>query len=266
MYKLGVPVKRRNLECERTMNPLQSISTVLIRPTHPGNIGGSARALKNMGLGHLSLVAPADTGSSEAIARAADAADVLASARICESLDAALADCHFIVGTTARTRRIEWPTVDPREGAARVLAEAQKGQVALLFGQERSGLTNVELDRCHLLIYIPASPIYPSLNLVCAVQIVAYEIYRTFAGGSVAAAVTEADPVTDADMARFYEHLQEVLMQIEFLDPENPRLLDRRLRRLFNRAQLDRNEFNILRGVLTQVQASLRKLDSRSKE
>jgi tRNA (cytidine32/uridine32-2'-O)-methyltransferase len=247
------------------MNPLQSIRTVLIRPTHAGNVGGAARALKNMGLEQLYLVAPAGYRNGEALARAADARDVLESAVVCPSLDEAIGDCRFVLGTTARTRRIEWPTVDPREGAARVLEQAKRGPVALLFGQERSGLTNVELDRCNVLVYIPASAVYPSLNLVCAVQILAYEIFRLGSEPLPPPASAEV-PATDAEVTHFYRHLEEVLIQIAFLDPANPRLLQRRLRRLFNRVQLDQNEVNILRGILTQIQSALRKLDRNGKE
>lgn len=247
------------------MNPLSAIRAVLVRPTHPGNIGGAARALKNMGLSRLYLVAPAGRNAADANARAAGAADVLAHAVSCDALDDAIGDCHFVVGTTARSRRIEWPIVDPRDAAARLVQQAQRGPVAMLFGPERSGLTNIELDRCHLVVCIPSHPDYPSLNLVCAVQILAYEIYRRASDVSVAPATTDA-PATDAEMNHFYRHLEEVLTQIKFLDPENPRLLERRLRRLFNRAQPDQNEVNILRGVLTQVQTALRKLDTRTKE
>lgn len=240
------------------MNPLHTIRTVLIQPSHPGNIGGTARALKNMGLGRLYLVAPADYQSAEATARAADAADILARAAVCATLDEAIGDCHFVVGTTARTRRIGWPMLDPREGAVALMEQAQRGPVGVLFGQERAGLTNEELDRCHRVMYIPSSPDYPALNLVCAVQIVAYEIYRV-AAESRYGAVPADPPVTEAEMKYFYRHLEEVLIEIEFLDPKNPRLLRRRLHRLFNRAQPDQNEMNILRGVLKQVQVSLRK-------
>lgn len=243
------------------MNPLQAIRAVLIRPTHPGNIGGAARALKNMGLERLVLVAPVDYQGADARARAADATDVLSHAVACDTLEQATGDCHFVMGTTARSRRIEWPVVDPRDGAARLVEEAQRGPVAVLFGQERSGLTNAELDCCHLLTYIPANPAYPSLNLVCAVQIVAYEIYRLVSGGRQPAGRPDV-PATDADMRHFYLHLERALVEIGFLDPANPRLLMRRLRRLFNRAQFDQNEVNIMRGILTQIEAALRKRDS----
>jgi tRNA (cytidine32/uridine32-2'-O)-methyltransferase len=246
------------------MDLLQSIRAVLVQPTHPGNIGGAARALKNMGLTQLYLVAPADYRGADAVARAADAGDVLSRTVACRTLDDAIGDCPFVVGTTARSRRIEWPMADPRAAAARLLEEARRGPVAVLFGQERSGLTNAELDRCHLLVSIRSSPEYPSLNLVCAVQILAYEIYCLVSPGLPAALPSEV-PATVAEMRRFYRHLEGVLAEIEFLDPTNPRLLQRRLRRLFNRAQPDRNEVNILRGILTQVQTALRKPVGRSK-
>lgn len=260
MYKLAIPVKRRpHALATGRMNPLQAIRVVLIQPSHPGNIGGTARALKNMGLKQLYLVAPADHRSAEATARAADAADVLASATVCATLDEAIGDCHFVVGTTARNRRIEWPMLDPREGAAMLLEHAPHGPVAVLFGQERSGLKNDELDRCHRVMYIPSSPEYPALNLVCAVQVVAYEMYRR--GIEHISTTSPADPpVTQTEMDHFYRHLEEVLIEINFLDPTNPRLLHRRLRRFFNRAQPDQNEMNILRGVLKQVQVTTRKL------
>jgi tRNA (cytidine32/uridine32-2'-O)-methyltransferase len=259
LYKLAIPVKRRrHALATARMNLLQSIRAVLIQPSHPGNIGGTARALKNMGLRRLYLVAPADHRSAEATARAADAVDVLADATVCATLDEAIGDCHFVVGTTARNRRIEWPMLDPSEGAAMLLEQAQRGPVAVLFGQERSGLKNEELDRCHRVMYIPSSPEYPALNLVCAVQVVAYEMYRLAIAG-ISTAPTTDPPVTQTEMDHFYRHLEKVLIDINFLDPTNPRLLRRRLRRFFNRAQPDQNEMNILRGVLKQVQVTTRK-------
>lgn len=247
------------------MERLQAIRTVLVNPTHPGNMGGAARALKNMGLDQLYLVGPSDYPSPEATARAADAADVLDRAIVCATLDQAIGACHFVVGTTARSRRIGWPTLEPSAGAQRLLEEAARGPVALLFGQERMGLTNEEIDRCHAMVHIPSSPAYPSLNLVSAVQILAYEIYRSAAGSTVSARVSEV-PAREEEMDLFYRHLEEVLLRTGFLDPANPRLLLRRLRRLFNRAQPDQNEVNILRGILTSVERGLRKLDTNSKE
>jgi tRNA (cytidine32/uridine32-2'-O)-methyltransferase len=251
-----------------TTQRLRSIRTVLVRPTHAGNIGATARALKNMGLEQLYLVAQEDYPSPEAEARAADAKDVLARAVVSAGLDEALRECHFVMGTSARARRITWPLMNPRTGAARLLLEAERGPVALLFGQERTGLTNEELDRCHALVHIPASPSYSSLNLACAVQILAYEMYQAAAvvGGQQTASESDM-PASAEEVERFYRHLEAVLVEIAFLDPANPRFLMRRLRRLFGRAQPDQNDINILRGILTEVQKTVRyKLDKNAKE
>lgn len=247
---------------------LSNIRIVLVRPTHPGNVGATARALKNMSLRTLYLVAPEDYPSREATDRAVGAGDVLQGAVICGSLDEALRGCQLVIGTSARSRRIEWPALDPGICAQRLVEGARQGTVALLFGQERTGLTNAELDLCHFVVTIPSDKQYSSLNLAAAVQILAYEIHRAAAAG-VAASAIEAGagrPVGSEDMQRFYQHLEEVLQQIEFLDPENPRLLMRRLMRLFNRAALDHNEMNIMRGILTAIQKHRTKLDNNSKE
>jgi tRNA (cytidine32/uridine32-2'-O)-methyltransferase len=236
--------------------PLIDIRIVLIRPTHPGNVGAVARAIKNMQLESLYLVSPEDFPSPEATARAAGAGDVLERAVVCDSLDEAIKGCHLVIGTTARMRRIEWPELDTVECARTLLTGSRQGPVALLFGQERMGLTNPELDRCQYVVTIPSNPEHPVLNLACAVQILAYEIYRAELAGRVAddQQEREAEPVGSEDMRLFYQHLEEVLHQTGFLDPDNPRFLMRRLMRLYNRAQLDRNELNILRGILTSIQ------------
>jgi TrmH family RNA methyltransferase len=238
-----------------------NIRIVLVRPTHPGNVGATARAMKNMSLRSLYLVEPERFPSPEAMDRAAGADDVLDSAVICASLDEALKDCHLVIGTSARPRRIEWPTLDPAAGAGRLVEGAQQGPVALLFGQERTGLLNSELDRCHFVVTIPADLAYSSLNLASAVQILAYEIYRAVLAGRPGEAVEarEGRLASSEDMQRFYQHLAEVLQQIGFLDPDNPRYLMRRLMRLFNRAGMDDNEMNILRGILTAIQQHLPK-------
>jgi len=238
-----------------------NIRIVLVRPTHPGNVGATARAMKNMAMRSLYLVEPERFPSPEATDRAAGADDVLDSAVICASLDGALKDCHLVIGTSARPRRIEWPTLDPAAGAGRLVEGAQQGPVALLFGQERTGLLNSELDRCHFVVTIPADQAYSSLNLASAVQILAYEIYRAVLAGRPGEAMEarEGRLASSEDMQRFYQHLAEVLQQIGFLDPDNPRYLMRRLMRLFNRAGMDDNEMNILRGILTAIQQRLPK-------
>lgn len=237
---------------------LANIRIVLVRPTHPGNIGGTARAMKNMGLDRLCLVSPERFPDDEAEARAADASNVLSGALVFDTLEAAVGDCVLTIGTSSRARRIGWPTLTPNECAERLVATQSTGPVALLFGQERTGLTNEELDRCHAVVSIPVSPAYPSLNLVCAVQILAYEILQAFqrSDGALArgAAAEELAPATREELDRFYEHLERVLVRIGFLDPANPRLLMRRLTRLFNRAEPVQSELNILRGILTAVE------------
>ena len=237
--------------------PLSDIRIILIRPTHDGNIGACARAMKTMGLSSLWLVAPQTRVGEPAYAMAAHADDLLHQAVIVPDLETALADCRYVVGTSARPRRIEWPALDPREAARQLVERGRDGSVALLFGQERTGLTNEELDRCQAVVSIPANPDYPSLNLAAAVQILAYEIRlsalagerRDEEGGDDAQARS-----TREDMQRFYEHLERVMIETRFLDPAKPRFLMRRLTRLFNRAQPDENELNILRGILTSVE------------
>ncbi|TAM45115.1 MAG: RNA methyltransferase [Gammaproteobacteria bacterium] len=243
------------------MRVLANIRIVLSRPTHPGNIGAAARAMKTMGLTRLALVAPKRFPAPEAAALAADAGDVLDRATVLSSLAEAVQDCRLVVGCSARPRRIGWPTMTPAEGARRLAEAAATGTVALVFGQERTGLTNDELDRCHAVITIPANPEYPSLNLASAVQVLAYELRQTALAGASETGEGEAagSPVTQDQLDLLYRHLEEVLVEIRFLDPNNPRLLMRRLKRLFNRAGLDQNELNILRGILTEVERSLRK-------
>lgn len=235
--------------------PLQNIRTVLVETSHPGNIGASARALKNMGLEQLVLVRPALFPHAEATARASGADDLLARARVVDNLDAALVGCGLVMGTSARSRTLARPALDPRQSARRMIELSRYSEVALVFGRERSGLTNDELDRCHYQVHIPANPAYSSLNLAAAVQVLAYEL--RMAGAADEKPQFPAGhtlPATSDQMAHFYEHLQQVLIEIDFLDPGNPRQLMRRLRRLFNRAQPDQNEINILRGILTAVQ------------
>ncbi|MHB8534641.1 MAG: RNA methyltransferase [Sulfuricaulis sp.] len=239
---------------------LSNIRIVLVRPTHPGNVGATARAMKNMSLRSLYLVAPENYPSAQASDRAVGADDVLQGAVLCASLDEALQGCHIVVGTSARQRRIEWPALDAASCARRLVEGARLGPVALLFGQERTGLLNAELDRCHYVVTIPADKDFSSLNLACAVQILTYEIHcAMFSEPATDSSSTEGRPVSHEDMQRFYRHLEEVLQQIDFLDPENPRRLMRRLTRMFNRTAPDHNEMNILRGILTAIQTQRNK-------
>jgi tRNA (cytidine32/uridine32-2'-O)-methyltransferase len=235
------------------------IRIVLVEPSHPGNIGAVARAMKNMGLQQLVLVGPRQFPHSEARARASGADDVLARARVVATLAEAIADCGFIVATTSRVRDQYFRVADVREGAQRVLAEARRGPAAVLFGPERAGLTNEQLEGAHLLIRIPASDTYPSLNLAMAVQIVAYELFR--ARGVEIDTAPAAGPLADpVEMEKLYEHLAQVLQEIDFRDrTQGGTHLMARLRRLLQRAVLDRNEVNILRGILTAVQSRRRR-------
>jgi len=234
-------------------NLLRGVRIVLVEPTHPGNIGAAARAMKAMGLEHLRLVAPTRFPSAEATARAAGADDILHAARVMGSVAEAVADCGLVLGTTARMRRIEWPVIDPREAARRAVDQSARALVAILFGRESAGLTNAELDRCQALIRIPAAAHFSSLNVAAAVQIVAYEL-RTEAGGiGVATAPAQSPVATARELEGFYRHLEETLVHIGYLDPTAPKLLMRRLRRLFSRAEPDRAEINILRGILTSA-------------
>jgi TrmH family RNA methyltransferase len=241
-------------------NDLDRVHIVLCRPTHPGNIGAVARAMKTMRLSRLRLVAPERFPAPEATAMAAGAEDVLEAATVFDTLDEALRDCPLVVGTSARARRIGWPVMSPSEAAERILEDAGRGSaVALVFGQERTGLTNEELDRCRAVVSIPANPDYASINLAGAVQILTYELMQTVLEQKQkvdTADVHAPPPATSEQLDHLYRHLEQVLVQTGFLDPANPRLLMRRLRRLFNRAALDQNEINILRGILTSVERS----------
>ena len=241
------------------------IRIVLVAPSHPGNIGAVARAMKNMGLTQLVMVRPRQFPDPEATARASGADDVLSAARCVGSLDEALDGCGFVTATTSRDRDQYFRVVDVREAALRIVAEAGRSPAAVVFGAERTGLTNEELETAHALIRIPASPLYPSLNLAMAVQLVAYEIFRA-QGVVPAAAVSGAAPLASAqDMERLYVHLGAVLEEIDFRDrTQKGTHLMSRIRRFLQRAELDENEVNILRGILTAVQSKRRGAGPRS--
>jgi tRNA (cytidine32/uridine32-2'-O)-methyltransferase len=230
---------------------LAAIRVILSNTSHPGNIGAAARAMKTMGLTQLVLVEPKHFPDAEATARASGADDVLASARLETGIDAALAGCRLVIGASARSRSIPCPVIAPAECARKVSAESLQGDVAVLFGCEQSGLSNAEIDRCHFLVQIPTNPDYGSLNLAAAVQIICYEIMVAHLEQEGDNPEVAHDVVSADEMERFYAHLEHVLVELDFLDPHNPRHLMRRLRRLFNRARPDKNEMNILRGILS---------------
>ncbi len=229
----------------------RNIRIVLVETSHPGNIGAVARAMKNMCIEQLALVNPKHFPSAEAIARASGADDVLQQARVYQSLDDAIADCHLVVGASARLRTVQWPQLNPRECAERVTELAASAPVACVFGRENSGLSNTELERCQYLVNIPSNSDYSSLNLAMAVQVICYELMMT---GHVAEAVAEQVPVSAGEMQGLFEHLEQTLGDIGFADPRKSNKLMRRLKRLFYRAQPDADELKILRGILSAAQ------------
>jgi len=241
--------------------PLSAIRIVLVEPSHPGNIGAVARAMKNMALTDLVLVRPKAFPHPEAQARAAGAEDLLGRARVVETVAAAVADCGFVAATTSRPRDQNFRALDVHEAAQNIFAKSELGPAAVLFGAERTGLTNEELALAHLLIRIPANPEYPSLNLAMAVQLLTYELFRV--AGSPAdsrpLSLATVPPATGEDMERFYAHLAQVMEEIDFRDrTQAGTALMTRIRRLFQRCEMDQNEVNILRGILTSVQSKRR--------
>lgn len=231
-------------------SPLANIRIVLCQTSHPGNIGSTARAMKTMGLGRLMLVSPKQFPHAEADALASGATDVLANAVVTNTLDEALAGTVLAIGMTARRRDLSHPMLGLREAAQRMLDTVPSGEVALVFGTEMFGLSNDELDRCQLAAHIPTNPDYSSLNLAAAVQVAAYELSMTAAAWTVPDA-PQRELASHDDLERFYAHLEQSMIAARFLNPEMPKRLMTRLRRLFARAQLEKEEVNILRGVLT---------------
>lgn len=243
---------------------------VLVEPSHPGNVGAAARALKTMGFSRLVLVAPRVPhvqSDPEAIAMASGADDVLAGAHVVPTLADALSGVQWSVALTARLREYGPPQFAPRAAAAQAHQHALHGEIALVFGNERTGLSNDDVERCSVLAHIPANPAYSSLNLAQAVQVLAYELRTAYLGagggggeaagvgvagaegqGAEAAALAPSD-----DIERMYVHLENALVALGFLDPDNPKKLMSRLRRLFARSGLEREEVNIVRGMAKHI-------------
>jgi tRNA (cytidine32/uridine32-2'-O)-methyltransferase len=243
-------------------NPLDNVRIVLVNTSHPGNIGATARAMKNMGLRHLYLVAPLRYPADEATWRAASATDVLDGAIVVESFDQAIAGCSLVIGTSARERTIPWPLLDPRRACAQAYQEATRQPIALVFGREDRGLTNDELQKCQLHIHIPTNPEYSSLNIAMAVQVIAYELRMLHVAAELpgdAMADWDFDYASSADLERFFEHLDTALTEMGFLKPAAPKQTSARLRRLFQRTRLDVMETNILRGILSSAQYWVRR-------
>ncbi|MHA7879971.1 MAG: tRNA (cytosine(32)/uridine(32)-2'-O)-methyltransferase TrmJ [Saccharospirillum sp.] len=243
---------------------LKDVRIVMVDTSHSGNIGAAARAMKTMGLADLCLVSPRDFPSEEATARSSGAQDVLENARVVGELDEAIADCSLVVGASARSRTLPWPMLNPRELADRVADHPAGAKVAILFGRESSGLTNDELARCHYHVHIPSNPDYASLNVASAVQVIAYELRMREVLAQPQTERTwgvewDQPPANSRQLEGLFGHWQQTLVEIDFLDPTNPRTLMSKLRRLILRAQPDETEANILRGMLTQIDKSIRK-------
>ncbi len=242
---------------------LDNIRVVMISTSHPGNIGAAARVMKNMGLTRLYLVNPKQFPNYEATAMASGADDLLAQATVCSSFAEALTGCHLVLGTTARERKLQHEFIDAREAGVLSINESAEREVALVFGRERTGLTNEETGLCHKLINIPTNPDYQSLNVASAVQIVTYEVMMSLHylneeskqesshGDDKAESI---DYASSENMERFYQHLQETLVDIDFLRlKQSPQLMPK-LRSIYNRVRLKQEELNILRGILNKTQ------------
>ncbi|MGY0217192.1 tRNA (cytosine(32)/uridine(32)-2'-O)-methyltransferase TrmJ [Endozoicomonadaceae bacterium StTr2] len=238
---------------------LDSTRIVLVKPSHPGNIGAVARAMKTMGLSHLVMVEPDNFPSDEAFARSSGAKDVLENATICSTVEEALEGCGLVIGTSARNRKIPRPLLNPRTCAETI---SEKGlPAAIMFGRERTGLTNDELERCHYHVHIPTNAEYSSLNLGAAVQVLCYELrMASLAAGEVEnnAVVKTADIASTEAVEGYFSHLEQTLVEIDFLNPDNPGKLMNKLRRLYMRAGLETNELSILRGILSDTQRTIR--------
>lgn len=238
---------------------LGSVRIVLVNTSHPGNIGSVARAMKTMGIGRLYLVSPALFPHPKANEMATGAGDLLEGAVVVDTLDQAIGDCTFIAGTSARKRTVPWPLWTPKQLAQHIKGEHMVGQIAIVFGREQSGLTNDELQRCHVHVNVPASPHYSSLNIAAAVQVIAYELRLASLDETVVQAEWDQRPATMDEMEKFFEHLQKVLIETSFLNMDAPRKLMVRMRRLFLRARPDAMEMNMLRGMLSAVQSTITK-------
>lgn len=233
----------------------------MVNTSHPGNIGAVARVMKNMCLSELYLVQPKIFPSEEAEARSSGAVDVLQRAVVCDSLSEAVSDCQLVVGTSARERSVEWPVYTPRQCGRLMFDGSQQGKVALVMGRERSGLTNEELDLCQYLVHIPSNPEYNSLNVAMAAQILTYEILLASQAEAQEKTGESLPSLSSRQMQYFFEHLEQALLDIGFIDNRQSEKLMRRLKRFFFRADPNEDEMNILRGILSAAQGgkSMRK-------
>lgn len=237
---------------------LNSVRIVLVNTSDCRNIGSAARAMKTMGLSDLVLVDPIEMPNGQAQALAAGATDVLANAKVVATMEEAVKDCGLVVGTSARSRTLPWPMLDPRECGEKMIAEAGNYPVALVFGRESSGLTNEELQLCHFHVQIPANPDYSSLNLAMAVQTLSYEVRMAFLAAEKAGfsgKENEEYPVVE-ETERMFEHFEQALKATGFIVPSHPGLVMTKLRRFINRARPDSKEVKMWRGMLSSVEKS----------
>lgn len=243
-------------------NLLDNLCIVMVETSHPGNIGSAARAMMTMGVSDLRLVAPQKPFSHDTWALASGADDIVKNARIVPDLQTAIADCQVVIGSSARSERtLRWPQMDSRECGIYAAEKLPQARVALVFGRESSGLSNEELELCNRLVHIPMAPKAFSLNIAAAVQVLSYECFMAVREAAPAADLGE-ELASQQAMESFYTHLEKSLVAVRYLDPENPRLLMRRMRRLFGRAEVTVSEMSLLRGMLSAFEG--RKFRSRS--
>ena len=235
---------------------LQNIKIVMVGTTHPGNIGAAARAMNNMCIGRLSLVDPQCPIGETAYARASGANGILDNREIYSDLPQAIENCSLVVAASARRRSLPWPELSPAELAAKLDSMDDSSHIALVFGREHSGLTNEEIQHCNQMVCIPANPKFSSLNLASAIQILCYEIYARLGETEPSTRAPGAHdlPAPNAEVEGFIQHLERTLNACGYLDPDQPGLIMQRLRRLYLRSELTRNEINILRGMLTAIE------------
>lgn len=240
---------RYNQRDRRLMHRLNNIRLILLNTSHPGNVGATARAMKTMGLSELTLVGPKRFPDPEAVAMSANAVDLLNQAKVVNSLDEALVGCDLVIGASSRQRSLPWPLLSPRECGDKVMAHANVGRVAILFGNEQVGLSNDELQRCQYHVNIPANPAYCSLNLAASVQVIAYELRMSALSGHAMLQEGIDELATDKEMQDFFEHLEEALKKANVLQERCPRQMMKRMKRLFVKAHLEKSEVRLLRGV-----------------
>ena len=246
------------VEKNNHIESLDSIKIVLVGTSHPGNIGASARAMKNMGVKNLCLVSPKDFPSDVATYRSKAAKDILENAEIHADLKNAISDCQLVIGTSARGRTVPWPVMSPKEAAKDVRKNATNSKVAIVFGREDRGLTNEELGLCNIHVHIPTDVEYSSLNLSQAVQILVYEVRVSFIENLDEEEVWDVDFANNEQTERLINHMDELMQQVEFYDVDNPRKLLLRVRRFFKRSKIDVMEANIFRGLFATIQKKLK--------